>query len=203
MRKIMKKTIGIWVCLTLALTAIPAMGAIQQASIPSNDSELVVDQAQEGHRSKGLVGHTLISGISVAQSFVPSGKLLAKVDLKISEGGYVKASIRESLDGRDLTSKTMRITSTGEWISFDFRDINVVIGKTYYIVVTATDRGFWYCFLKYAPEDAYTHGESFKNNDGSWAPSDYTPYPGRTLHFDTCFRTYTDRVGIISIFSLR
>jgi len=85
-----------------------------------------------------------------AQSFKPTIESLSRVDLlltKIGSPGGVTVSIREDLNGKDLISiykseneisYSYSIDSNDGsfgWVEFDFKNINVNIGQTYYIVM--------------------------------------------------------------------
>lgn len=88
----------------------------------------------------------------VAQSFQPSFEVLTKVQLGIIRYGDVtypvKVSIREELNGVNLTSKVLLPDEVPQWecgmhrlTTFDVPNIDVTPGKTYYIICKATQEG--------------------------------------------------------------
>ncbi|HEC92300.1 MAG TPA: hypothetical protein ENI51_04805, partial [Candidatus Atribacteria bacterium] len=77
-------------------------------------------------------------GRQFAQSFTPSISPLSKVELRLyahNATGDFHFAIRQELDGSDLVYQSRRIeNSFGDWIVFDFDDINVTVDSKYYIV---------------------------------------------------------------------
>lgn len=112
----------------------------------------------------------------VAQTFTPTMPILTRVELMIGKNitttyDYTVV-IRDALNGTDLTSASVpaaQITTENfSWIEFDFPDIAVSPGNTYYLVSftqNATDN--WYAWgLKVG--DVYPNGTIyFTVNDGA------------------------------------
>ncbi len=127
-----------------------------------------------------------------AQSFKPGKTVLSSVEIFMSKAGNpqtITLSIRSSLDGSDLVSISKSgssISSSLEWNIFDFQDINVDIGSTYYIVVycDGTDSSNRF-YLSIGLNTDYTDGMLFraKSIDGPWDDG--------TLSNDLSFRTYS------------
>jgi rhamnogalacturonyl hydrolase YesR len=129
-----------------------------------------------------------------AQSFVPSLKISTRAELYMMRYGLppdeVTVSIRETPDGASLTSLSIDpdLIPQNEytWIEFDYDDIDVIPGNTYYIVCE-TDGGDPYSdafLLGSSDGDSYSSGEAwFLNTEGGtwviWEPE-----------FDFCFITY-------------
>jgi len=127
----------------------------------------------------------------LGQSFKPSLDTLSKVELLIGKSGAppgdIVVSIRSSLTGGDLGSVALSSGSvpTGvDWVEFDFDDIDVTPGNTYYIVVhtsggTRSNGYLW----SYGFSTPYTDGIfHFSLNSGTtWLPF---------ASYDFCFRTY-------------
>jgi hypothetical protein len=200
----MKKLLPIIICGILVLTGLGV-----NASILSGNINLVkwkhietkdiffsdeLDQEQPEQDWFGPVGSCpLVNGTPnyiIAQSFIPTKNVLTKVELMIGKNitatyDYTVA-IRDNLSGEDLTSISVSAanitTDNFSWVEFDFTDILVIPGATYYIVsytVNATDN--WY----------------------AWGLKSNTTYPG-TIYFsiddevtwteepggDMTFRTY-------------
>jgi len=132
-------------------------------------------------------GRISLGGFWVAQTFIPSFDTLSKVELALDSYGWGDPSplhlyIRDDLSGNNLaeSSRVVPEMKVGEyaWFSFDFDDIEVVPGKTYYIVCEEnSDWGYdwrWY-------SDCYPLGEVFYSDDGNtWHSED----------FDCCFVTW-------------
>jgi hypothetical protein len=108
-----------------------------------------------------------------AQSFKPSLDSCTRVILETlrfhNPSGNVTVSIRESLNGTDLTSVTKAMSSFSElwsYSEFDFPDISVVPEKTYYIVFASRAQNGEGVFCSSAPYTSYDRGEL-------WYWSDY------------------------------
>jgi VCBS repeat-containing protein len=126
-----------------------------------------------------------------AQSFKPTLKTLTRVELYVKKRGSppndLVVSIRDSLTGNDLTAiskPASLIPSTIEWVSFDFEDISVTPGNTYYIVLRTTGGNSLNSYIwKFGYNTPYTDGWLwFSKNAGSY----WTPY----YAYDFCFKTY-------------
>ena len=88
--------------------------------------------------------------------------------------GDITVSIRKDLYGSDLVSISLskdRIPKYGAWIEFDFPDIYVKSGATYYIVVHASggDEKHYYRW-RYKSSNVYSFGYGFTSYDdgGNW-----------------------------------
>jgi hypothetical protein len=104
----------------------------------------------------------------LAQAFQPTYKVLCRVELMIVKRynpGSITISIREELDGDDLALVTLTADEVAEdmaWKEFNFPDIEVTPGNTYYIICNAFDivdydAYYWY----FGINNAYTNGESW------------------------------------------
>jgi hypothetical protein len=141
-----------------------------------------------------------------AQSFIPSYNLLTKVDLwvgELADNSYpLKVSIRKDLSGDDLTSVTnivpmndMEDNSGEKWTTFDFPDIQVNPGETYYIICSHTERSIAQSYWFYGDpdypdypnpaEDPYPNGQAFKSEDFGLTWITHTIYAD-----DFCFVSY-------------
>jgi VCBS repeat-containing protein len=126
-----------------------------------------------------------------SQSFKPTLETLTRVELRVRRRGNppnnLVVSIRDSLTGEDLTvisKPPSEIPSTVGWIDFDFEDIAVTPGETYYIVLRTTGGNMLNSYIwKFGYNTPYTDGEMwFSSNAGaSWSR-----YP----QYDFCFKTY-------------
>ncbi len=147
-----------------------------------------------------------------AQSFIPTKDKLTAVSLAMFQYGIapeavITVSIRATLNSSDLVTIT-RNTSVDPighklvWILFDFEDISITTGSTYYIVCSA-NAGYennTYCWGFASVNDKYIKGEAWvKENEtadwiavNQWDPTDY-PKP------DFCFKTYFRKPLDISV----
>lgn len=134
---------------------------------------------------------TIIDGIMFAQSFVPSLKTLTKIELKLSMANfpddYLHISIRNNLYGNDLVIiATYDIPLQKDWIEFDFNDVQVTPGNTYFIVCSSKTLPGWGVYVWYHSNygtDPYPSGKAFGYGlDGHkyW----------EELNYDLCFKTY-------------
>ena len=120
--------------------------------------------------------------VGFAQSFKPTLDILSRVNLKFCKDyeilvneidGTIHLSIRNSLYGNDLTLKSIsdnKITTSSlpDWIEFDFIDIDVIPGETYYIVCN-WEGSQWGPKIGVSQTNNYSDGESWiKTNGGNW-----------------------------------
>lgn len=125
-----------------------------------------------------------------AQSFVPSISGLAKIELGTMAwrpDRTVTISVRESLDGPDLTS-IERTLSAGSyetvWTGFNLPDIDVTPGKTYYIIY-GSDISGWGTGWTVGGNDPYLDGAFYTSSDGGQTWKQWDDYDA-----DACFVTY-------------
>jgi len=118
----------------------------------------------------------------VAQGFIPNLPILTKVSLNVIKHGNpgpLTLSIGDNLSGSDLTNITIQeshfLPEIEELTDFDFPDIDVVPGNTYYIIVKAPqaiqnngDFNYYTITASHSTnqsDDHYTHGDLFRMND--------------------------------------
>ena len=138
-----------------------------------NGDEL--DQSQPSMNFFGPVGQFyLASNVNyiLAQTFTPTKNLLTRVELYVGKNSTTTynytVAVRDDLNGSDLTSISVPAESfpaeNFSWVEFDFNDLMVTPGQTYYIVsstVNATDN--WY----------------------AWGLNMSNPYPNGTVYYTT------------------
>jgi len=161
-----------------------------------NDS---IDQEQTN--CTGTYWGTCYPG-KLAQSFMPSLNILTRVKLygfrNNTPFGNLKISIRDSLNGEDLTSHTIsniNVSNYPSWIEIDFTDIKVIPETTYFIVWSPTSNQdnrsncYYWCDTKGNPgNDPYNRGEQFlPSYHQDWA--------------DFCFQTYGYSIPTVIITS--
>jgi hypothetical protein len=155
----------------------------EQMQSPSPVRADVLDQQQPLMDFFGPIGRCpLVSGVPnyiIAQTFTPTKPVLTRVELMIGKNStttydYI-VTIRDALDGADLASTSIPaeqiITENFSWIEFDFTDISVSPGNTYYIVSSTenvTDN--WYSW-GLSLTDTYLDGTIYYTiNDGvNWS----------------------------------
>ncbi len=113
-----------------------------------------------------------ISDYWFAQSFVPSLNKLSKVELFCTSWGFgnplpLHLYIRDNLSGDNLaeTSQVIPPSNKSAWHSFDFEDLDVIPGNTYYIVCKGESNWNygWNCKMS----DCYPFGEGYRSVDGN------------------------------------
>ena len=142
----------------------------------------IIDQSQQKYS-----GQVSIYGTTkYAQSFAPSLSKITKVELYIMKQGSPSSlifSIRESLTGANIVTvnkQASEIPSSLSWITFDFPDINVTPGNTYYIVLETSGGSSSNCYKwGYGSSNPYANGYAFIYKK-TW----------RSLKDDMCFKTY-------------
>lgn len=166
-----------------------------------NSDEL--DQSQPTMTFFGPVGQFYLTSNKnyiMVQSFKPTKNLLTRVELMAGKNSTTTyaftVAIRDDLNGSDLTSISVPAESfpaeNFSWIEFDFNDIMVTPGQTYYIVsstVNATSN--WYAWGLNS-SNAYPNGTVYWtiNNGANW-----TNEP--TL--DMTFKTYGSNATALGV----
>ncbi len=157
----MKKIIPVLIVGVLVLSGLGAVAfpvtKLQTKEIQSLSSTGdTLDQVQPDMDWFAPIGvFPLVPGVNymVAQSFKPTLKILTRVELMTGRNGTTTydytLAIRDDLYGADLTTISLPASSfvveNFSWVEFDFDDIEVTPGDTYYIVsytTNATDN--WY-----------------------------------------------------------
>jgi hypothetical protein len=125
------------------------------------------------------------------QAFKPTLGTLTRVELYMKKAGTPPAditlSIRSSISGSDLVSvsKTASaISTTNSWVEFDFTDLTVTPGNTYYLVLKTTSGTSTNCYYwGYGTGSPYTNGNLWYSATGGSSWTEYATY-------DFCFKTY-------------
>ncbi len=199
MRKLLPSlVVGILVLTGLGASATPFYNTTTIKWKQNNNTNIlkadVLDQSQPAMDWFGPVGPCpLVSGVPnyiLAQSFIPTKPVLTRVELMLAKNSTTTYDytvvIRNALNGTDLASASVpaeQITTENfSWIEFDFPDIGVTSGNTYYIVsytVNATDN--WYAWgLKMG--EVYLNGTIYYsiNDEITWLEE-----PGGDMTFMT------------------
>ncbi len=162
------------------------------------------DEIVDQHQDNFYTGQGFTVGVNeygkehaVAQSFKPSMTPLTKVDLVMLTSVFatqpVIVSIRDSLEGNDLTSiitpPDQIPQDHASWHTFDFPDITVVPEKTYYIMMRSNETIYGYFIGFYnSLEDNYPRGAAWSYYDGNWTLWE----EGSSYFFDCAFKTYSN-----------
>jgi hypothetical protein len=112
-----------------------------------------------------------------AQSFVPTQSNLTKIELELIAKGNVQpitVSIRKNLTGPDLTQTSVLIGPMDlykpilNWTTFDFPDIHVTPGDTYYILchpIYSEDSLYGWSYAGASYPDPYPNGRGYTSNN--------------------------------------
>jgi len=112
-------------------------------------------------------------------------------------GVKITVSIRDSLNGNDLTVATVNadpISASGTWVLFDFKDISVTPENTYYIVCRSSGGSgsniYCWFFNRY---NSYDRGIAWMsiNNGSTW--DDLENYDPNYPQIDFCFKTFNSK----------
>lgn len=195
-----RKILGFLICMMLVTIVLPTSIRIKSVNVGINNGnilsnvEYVLDQKQLLHDGDSKIHRS----IWMAQSFKPSMTPLTKVLLKIEKPVVIEypleLSIRRYLNGSELTY--MQIPSSQipyyiHWVEFDFADIEVEIGETYYMVIrTNSPSGKSYRWLDNYNQtgDSYENGKQWISFHGGydWSPTEY-----ENSFIDSTFQTYS------------
>jgi hypothetical protein len=167
----------------------------------SNDSNEELDQYMvlvDGGRPIGNYTNSTVSYYwTVAQSFKPRKLILTRLEIFISKNDIqptiypLKISLRNKIDGEDIRSTSINTENIsdfpkGVYLEFDFDDLKINVGDTYYIVCkTESYAGNMY-FWGANSKNLYQDGQVlYSINDGeNW---DSNP---QIENVDMCFRTF-------------
>jgi len=125
-----------------------------------------------------------------SQSFKPTLDTLTRVELFIGKTGSpdnMIVSVRDNPYGNDLTSVSLpagNIPTSSDWVSFDFPDVSVNPGSTYYFVIRTGDGDYSQCYkIGFTIGNPYSLGSLWYSGD---AASNWIEY----AMYDFCFKTY-------------
>ena len=214
-----EKIVGIFVCSLLIATTFPAVGIETNNEFTSKDLEDYnkekfseinppqaspifwhIDQKQTKNCGSGWV---IAPPFWWAQEFKPSKEKLIGVELwmfkheKPPAGLKITVSIRDSLNGSDLTATTLDADPIkaypGTWLLFDFDDITVTPENTYYIVCRGGggENSNFYCWF-FNTNNSYDRGIAWRSEDNGSTWYDLENYPGFPK-VDCCFKTYNSK----------
>ena len=159
-------------------------------------SDDVLDQQQTQYNSNYAFYTTRWCG----QSFIPTVTSLTRVEVYIRKAGTPASdmvlSIRSFLTGADLVSVSKpasQIPTTISWVEFDFSDLTVTPGSTYYLVLRTSGGSSTSCYYwGYGSGTPYTNGMRWNsmNSGSAWTQS---------ASSDFCFKTYGRTPPVLSL----
>ena len=187
----------------MIITVVPVVGKInnmQNPMVPAISDK--IDQQQPTHTM-----NTFVMGEAYrAQSFMPTKNKLTRIELFLCKEGTINedfvVSIRDELHGSDLTTVSKQAnqiptnTQNQDWIEFDFPDLQITSGITYYIVCTAQGGNLDNCYvLGMSDNDPYPSGNAweygFFTNYVWEVMKDYQDTP-----YDLSFKTYCQKAKV-------
>ena len=226
----MKKIISLVIIGVLLLGVLSASATIGErnktVSVPIEDKttgvsvyEDELDQFQLNQTDAIPVGAISIPdpptdlNIQVAQSFIPKTEILTRVELLVGKNAtasypYVLA-IREELTEENIVETSVNPeefeAENFSWLEFDFDDILVTVGQTYYIVCyTENVTGNRYAWAANNDSESYIDGCAWASIDdgNTWTNDSYSaenmvkhqngvaPIGEDDNASDMCFKTY-------------
>ena len=221
----MKKIALLVIIGCLLLSGVGTSAVVHYNALPKTYSDISpvgttyeddLDQSQEtwvenAFMPVGTIPITNVTlNVQVAQSFIPQKEVLTRVELYIGKNTtttypYV-VGIRDTLAGSNLAETSVNaadiVTQNFSWVEFDFPDIWVTVGQTYYIVCTTQNSSNnWYLWGANNDSTSYLYGCAWVSLDGnnwsnqsaalqSYPHNPYTPIAANDTTWDMCFRTY-------------
>lgn len=152
--------------------------------------------------------------VQVAQSFIPTKQMLTRVELfvgrNITASHPYNLAIREELIEGNIVEISLNpeefVIQNYSWVEFDFEDISVSLGQTYYIVCyTENITDNYYAWALNNDSESYEHGCAWVSLDegNTWTNESYTTENEMVKHSqgiapigeddnfsDMCFKTY-------------
>jgi len=177
-------------------------GFPKHITVHINDGKIADQYQLNIYQPEGFYNCEITDKVWQAQSFIPNSSIISKIDLWVLSlsdiSSNLKVSIRTNLTGEDIISSELTIPCINisnnipnGWTTFDFQDLVVTPGETYYIICyheNEEDSSFWlYADPDYVDldKDPYSNGECYisKNAGKHWIThQDYAD--------DFCFVTY-------------
>lgn len=198
-----KITMALAICVMLLLSLNGAMGeqtittrtvGIMAETPPPIPPNLALDQQQSTFGGAAYMGNC--NG-HPWQSFVPNQSVLAAGAIHIgfdnpTNTDNLTMHIRTTPTGPDLTKVTIPESKIiiGDWVVFDFPDINVVPGRTYYMVMDNEGEVSFYGWSEQPFYDSYLPGTACYGENTDWTFATYYPLAIPTVSISTDKVTY-------------
>jgi hypothetical protein len=216
MRKVISCTIiGILVLSGLAAAAIPSNQNPQKSQRENSTSSPYIDeldQSMTDYDGALPVGNTNLGvyvNLSAAQSFIPQKEVLTRAQFLMGRNALASypcvLAVRNNLTGENLASISVGpnefpvVNETPSedqlaWINFDFPDLWVTPGLTYYLVVYTTNITGNYYWVSGNGTNIYPNGTAYYSIDNGATWTELTDSDG-------CFKTYGLRETFLNITS--
>jgi hypothetical protein len=198
--KNMKKLLPLMVVGILVLTGLGAVAIPLYKNSSARGDEL--DQSMTAYDGVLPLGRTNIFGfyanLSIAQSYKPQKEIQTRAQFLMARNATTLypcyLAVRDTLTGEDLTIIAVEPdefplvngTPTEEqlaWVEFNFKDIKITPGQTYYIVVYTANITENYYWISGNGTNIYPDGGVFLSIDDGNTWSEFTDADG-------CFKTY-------------
>jgi hypothetical protein len=196
----MKKLLPILVVGILVLTGLEAVAIPLYKNSSARGDEL--DQSMTDYDGVLPLGRTNIFGyyanLSIAQSFKPQKEIMTRAQFLMARNATTLypcfLAVRDSLTGEDLALISVEPsefplvngTPTEEqlaWVEFNFKDIKISPGQTYYMVVYTSNITENYYWISGNGTDVYKNGTVYLSTDDGATWSEFSGA-------DACFKTY-------------
>ena len=187
------RVVGVVISLLLIISMFSTIVLAERNEIKSNGVNSLIFNDELDQSQTDLDEWIFVdSYIYLAQSFIPQLNLLTRVELLLSKdpdfppSSPFELAIRDSLTGDNLAHSSANAGQvpgfpSSDWIEFDFDDISVATGETYYIIAYTDDyEGYLW---GHAVDNPYPYGMMHYSMDGgnTW---------GNFATNDGCFKTY-------------
>ncbi|MCX6667173.1 MAG: hypothetical protein NTV74_02885 [Euryarchaeota archaeon] len=198
----MKKLLPLVVVGILVLTGLEAVAIPLYKNSGARGDE--IDQSMTSYDGVLPLGRTNIFGyyanLSVAQSFIPQKEIQTRAQFLMARNATTLypcwLAIRDNLTTENLAIISVQPnafplvngTPTEEqlaWVEFDFKDIKITPGHTYYIVMYTSNVTENYYWISGNGTNVYTSGTVYLSIDDG---ATWSEFPGGGA--DACFKTY-------------
>ncbi|VVB62297.1 Beta-propeller repeat protein [uncultured archaeon] len=147
----------------------------------------VLDQQQTKYTNK----YSFYGVNWLGQSFIPTATRLTHAEVYIGRTNTLSSdlvlSIRSSPTGPDQVialKPAAEIPTTTNWVHFEFNDLTVIPGTTYYLILrTYAGDKLNYYYWGYGTNTPYTNGMMWVSNNAGFIWTSF-------LKYDFCFKTY-------------
>lgn len=197
----MRKKILAILVITLLITTVVSVTGLQEKNEKNNleqytfiTNNLPPDQLDQQSTKDDAT--RIITHYHLAQSFIPTLPKLTRILVLLTKSGgdlhyeYIDFEIRkDDLDSNAIIKVSIPrndFVNGNYWYEFDFIDIDVTIGSTYYVVIrgNTTVSGTGSISWHYGYPDPYPNGAAYRNSPGGWFDLN------STYECDFCFKTF-------------
>jgi len=215
--------VGVFVVLSTSAAIGSRNETIEKEIFKTSMYQDVVDQFQEDQSEDYIIPVGAIHipaeppmdiNFQIAQSFIPTKGILTRAEIYVGRNSTASLpftlAIREELTDENLVETSLDYdqfeVENISWLEFDFDDISVNVGETYYLVCyteNVTDN--WYAWAGNNISESYEFGCAWASiDDGNTWTNESQSYENKIIkkqygvaplgeddnHSDMCFRTY-------------